>query len=95
MWYVSGMKESALEQMLFRQVRARGGIAVKLAPTQAGVPDRLILLPEGRHVLVELKADGGRVSPAQTLWHQRSAAIGHPVIVLRGRAEVDAWLSDV
>ena len=86
------MKESALEQLLFRQVRVMGGIAVKLAPTVAGVPDRLILLPGGRHYLVELKADGGRVSPVQVLWHQRSAAIGHPVVVLTGRAEVDAWL---
>jgi hypothetical protein len=89
------VRESALEQELFRQVRALGGIAVKLAPTHVGVPDRLVILPPGRMFLVELKAEDGVVSAAQQLWHDRAATIGAPVAVVRGRAGLDAWLAQL
>lgn len=86
-------RESVLERSFNLGVRRLGGITIKLVPLHAGLPDRLVLLPDGQATLVELKADGGILSPSQILWHSRSAAIGHPVTVLTGRAEIEAWLS--
>lgn len=87
--------EASLEAHFNRQVRLMGGRATKLAPTEKGVPDRLVLLPGGRVYLVELKAVDGRVSAAQALWHERSAELGTRVQLLVGRAGVDAWLRKV
>jgi len=86
------MRESSLEQLFYSKVRQAGGIAIKLMPTHAGVPDRLVLVPGGRSYLVELKTETGRLAPAQVLWHSRAAAIGHPVVVLHGRDQVVKWL---
>jgi hypothetical protein len=91
----TAVKESALEQLFFRKVREAGGMAIKLMPTHAGVPDRLVLLPGGRSFLVELKTDTGTVSAVQQLWHRKSAELGHVVVVLKGRTEMMAWLESV
>lgn len=85
--------EASLEAHFNRQVRLRlAGRSVKLAPTEKGMPDRLVLLPGGRVHLVELKAVGGHTSAAQDLWHERSASLGTRVTVLTGRDQVDRWI---
>lgn len=86
------MKESLIESRLVRAVRLSGGKSIKLAPLDKGVPDRLVMWPGGRTEFVELKAEGGRLSPAQKLWHERALAIGHHVTVLTGIEEVEEWL---
>lgn len=86
--------ESALERTFRRLVRVvlRGRVE-KLAPTTKGMPDRLVLLPGGRIFLVELKTDTGDTSPAQRVWHSRAADLGTQVYVLRGLADVQAWVN--
>lgn len=91
---LGSMRESSVERRLHRQVIQAGGLTYKIAPTTKGLPDRLVILPGGRVRLVELKADGGRVSPAQRLIHDKLAARGVHVAVLTGTAEVDKWLTD-
>lgn len=57
------MKESEIEARLVRGVKALGGVAYKfVSPGNVGVPDRLVVLPGGRVIFVELKAEGGRLS---------------------------------
>lgn len=69
-------------------------MSVKLVPGDKGLPDRMVL-HEGRIFLVELKrATGGRVSPAQRVWHHRAQQAGVTVHVLAGRAAVDAFLTE-
>lgn len=87
------MRESAVEALLHRLVKAAGGLTFKLAPTVKGLPDRLVVLPHGQVHLVELKATGGRLSPAQHLLHDRLAEVGTTVHVLTGPAEVRAWVN--
>ena len=83
--------ESRVEARLRDRVRKAGGMSVKVAPTEKGVPDRLVILG-GNIYLVELKAVGGSLSPAQKHWHRRAAQRGVDVVVLTGRDEVDAWV---
>ena len=86
--------ESRLETFFRTAVRRAGGISFKLAPTEAGVPDRLVLFPGGRMYLVELKTEAGRVSPIQRVWHNRAAELGCTVVVLAGWEAVALWAAD-
>ena len=51
--------ESVIEKRLKKEIEKIGGKALKfISPGMSGVPDRIILLPHGRIVFVELKAPG-------------------------------------
>lgn len=89
---VTSPRESAVEARLVRGVTAAGGRAFKIAPTTAGLPDRLVLLPGGVTHLVELKTDRGRLSPIQVARHAELSALGAQLFVLHGPAEVEAYL---
>ncbi|BAE74433.1 hypothetical phage protein [Sodalis glossinidius str. 'morsitans'] len=52
---------------------------------QAGVPDRLVVLPGGRVLFVECKAPGQKARPSQRREHDRLRALGGEVIVLDDR----------
>lgn len=84
--------ESSIEAYLVKRVRELGGMTNKIAPTERGLPDRMVILPGCGVQLVELKAVGGRVSPLQRVWHDRAQEMGVTVYVIEGRAQVDQWL---
>ena len=87
------MLESRIEQSLVRGVRKAGGWALKLvSPGHAGVPDRLVLLPGGRVLFVELKQDTGVLSPLQIETHKRLRRLGMKVYTLYGREDVKEFL---
>jgi hypothetical protein len=87
--------ESAVERHFIAAVRRIGGMTYKIAPVDAGIPDRLVLLPGGRLFLVELKTETGRLRPIQRVWHERAAELGTHVVVLHGTAEVEEWVTEV
>ena len=58
------MRESTVEHRLVTEVKKRGGIALKfVSPGIDGVPDRLVLLPDGKFAFVEVKAPGKQLEP--------------------------------
>ena len=53
------MRESEVERYLRKQVEANGGECWKwVSPGRRGVPDRIVIMPGGVVVFVELKAPG-------------------------------------
>ena len=52
------MREKYIEQKLVREVKKRGGLCEKWNSGSSGWPDRLVLLPDGKFGLVEVKAPG-------------------------------------
>lgn len=84
-------EERALEEKFFNTIRALGGMSMKMVPTLAGPPDRLVILA-GRMHLVELKTETGTVSAIQRHWHARSLARGVPVYVVYGKEGLRSWL---
>lgn len=79
------MKESELERILIDEVRNVGGKAFKwISPGNDGVPDRIVVIPPGRIVFVELKADKGRLSPQQKIQISRLRGLGADVRVVKG-----------
>lgn len=62
----SHMRESDIEAILVREVKALGGRAYKwVSPGNSGVPDRVVVLPHGRVWFVELKTDTGQLTALQ------------------------------
>lgn len=85
--------EAQLEKMLHDGVRHLGGMSMKLAPTTAGMPDRLVLWPGGRIDLVELKTDKGSVRRIQEIQHHRIAKLGTYVQLVRGESGIRSYLA--
>lgn len=87
------MRETVVERRLKSRVEKIGGMCVKLPPvSHSGLPDRIVFLPDGRTLLVELKAPGGSVRPVQRAMFDRLSLINHPVVVLSSLDEVDDWI---
>jgi hypothetical protein len=77
------MLESDVEDDLCRWAEANGVLCFKIKfEAERGAPDRLLILPGGEHVYVELKRPGGgRVSAQQEKIHKRLRDQGCFVIV--------------
>ena len=53
------MREKQIENKLATEAKKLGGIALKfVSPSFDGIPDRLVLIPDGHIAFVELKAPG-------------------------------------
>ena len=90
------MLESRIEQSLVRGVRKAGGWALKLvSPGHAGVPDRLVIMPGGRVIFVELKQEHGRLTPLQMETHERLRRYCLTVRTLYGAADVNGFLEEL
>ena len=85
--------ESRLEKMLNDGIRRAGGMSYKMAPTTAGLPDRIVFWPGGRIELVELKTTKGKLRRIQEIVHYRMAKLGTEVLVLHGDSDVRAYLA--
>lgn len=70
--------EKDIERKLVRIVKKHGGLCLKwVCPGWAGVPDRIVLIPGGRVLFVELKRpEGGRVSKLQKWWSDKLQRLG-------------------
>ena len=87
------MKESTIESNFVKQVKAMGGMAIKLiSPNFAGLPDRLVLLPHGRMFFVELKATGQKPRPLQIAVHRKLRKLGFTVYVIDSNEKVKELL---
>lgn len=87
--------ESRVEKRLTEGVRSLGGKAIKMVPTVAGIPDRLVLLPGGRVFFVELKSPTGKLRRVQEVWLGRLDRLGMNTVVLGSTEEVDRWLKEI
>ena len=90
------MRESVIEARLRDGVKAMGGICWKfVSPGTTGVPDRIIILPGGKIIFVELKADTGRTSDIQQYRINELQRLGADVRILKGLSQVKAFLEEV
>lgn len=87
------MLERNLETRLKLLVKAAGGVAYKLdSRTHKGAPDRVVVLPGRPPIFVELKTLAGHISPLQQVELCRIHAAGGQAVVLRGLAEIEAFV---
>ena len=77
------VREREVEALLVREIRKRGGLAPKLvSPGTAGMPDRIVLMSEGRMAFVELKAPGKKPRRIQEKRISDLKALGYRVFVV-------------
>ena len=90
------MLEKTIEQALVRATKKAGGIAPKLtSPANAGMPDRIIILPNGKICFVELKAPGKKPRPLQTRQMQRLATLGCMVRTLDNPQKIPELINEI
>ena len=88
------MLERDIEAYLVRRVKERGGKAYKfVSPTNRGVSDRLVVLPGGYVWFVEVKTEGGRVSPLQRVFADEVKALGCNYALVWSKENVDAFVA--
>ena len=84
------MKEKDVENYLVKSVKELGGVAFKfISPGNAGVPDRICVMPEGLVYFVEVKKPGGCLSQIQHNQITRMKRLAQCVDIVHDFDEVD------
>lgn len=93
---VRGMREKQIEQKLTLMVKAAGGIAPKfVSPGFAGMPDRLVLLPNGVFAFAELKAPGKKPRALQLARHEMLRRLGFKVYLIDGTEQIGEMIDEL
>jgi len=86
------MLEKDIENALVRKVKTLGGMCEKFtSPGRRSVPDRIITLPNGKIVFVEVKNTGKKPTELQLRDHERRRALGCDVRVIDNMDDVNAF----
>ena len=90
------MNEKQIENKLVLAEKKLGGIAPKfVSPGFAGMPDRLILLPDGHIAFAELKAPGKKPRPLQLSRHRLLEGLGFKVYVIDSTDQIEQILTEI
>lgn len=90
------MREKTIEEHLVKAVRLMGGLAPKfVSPGLDGVPDRLLLLPDGRMAFAELKAPGKQLRPLQKRRKRQLETLGFRVFVIDSTDQIGGVLDEL
>ena len=89
----SGIRERTIEAKLVRKVKELGGLCLKwVSPGWVGCPDRILLLPDGRTVFVEVKRPGGKPTAIQLKRHEQLKALSQQVEVVDSDTAIEELL---
>lgn len=92
--YYCGMLEKNIEAHLVKRVKALGGVAYKFtSPAHRGVADRVVCLPDGQTWFVELKTEGGKLSPLQKVFAADMARMNQKYVCLWNKEQVDEFIT--
>lgn len=86
------MLEKVIEAALVRRVKELGGLCEKfVSPGRRSVPDRLVTLPGGRIVFIEVKSPGKGPTELQERDHWRRRKLGCEVLVINSIEDVEKF----
>ena len=87
--------EKQVEAYLIKRVKALGGMAYKFtSPAHKGVSDRIVCLPNGQTWFVELKTEGGRLSPLQKVFASDMARMNQKYVCLWNKEQIDEFITN-
>lgn len=90
------MLEKEIEVRLVREVKKRKGLCFKfVSPGNPGVPDRIVITPDGRVIFVELKTEIGRLAKIQKWQIENMRKHGADIRVVKGWDEAKKFLEEV
>lgn len=89
------MLERDIEATLRDAVKKEGGVAYKFtSPGNLGVPDRLIIYPDGVIHFIELKTTVGKLTALQARQIERLELLKADVYVVRGISELAEYFKE-
>ena len=92
----NNIRERDIEKYLRDEIRKTGGKAYKfVSPGNNGVPDRIVILPGGKIVFVELKTLGNKPTALQAAQISKIRALGCEVHVIDSKLGVDGLIQEV
>jgi hypothetical protein len=90
------MLEKEIEKKLVTAVKNMGGICPKfISPGLDGVPDRLVLLPQGKFAFVEIKAPQKKLRLLQVKRKRQLEQLGFLVYCIDDIAQIGGVLSEI
>lgn len=90
------MREKQIEQKLVKAIKDMGGIAPKfVSPGFDGMPDRIVLIPDGHMAFVEVKAPGKKPRPLQQARHILLRRLGFKVYILDDEQQIGEILAEI
>ncbi len=90
------MLEKQIESRLSKSVKSVGGIALKfVSPGFAGMPDRLVLLPDEKIAFVELKSNGKKPRTLQLARHKMLKRLGFKVYVIDDVEQIGGMIDEI
>lgn len=90
------MREKEVEAALVKAAKKRNGVALKfVSPGLSGVPDRLVLLPDGKIGFIELKSLGKKMRLLQEKRKSQLERLGFLVFCLDSKEEVEVMLDAI
>ena len=90
------MREKNIEQSLVKAVKKKGGLALKfVSPGLSGVPDRIVLMPDGKIGFIELKAPGKKLRVLQEKRKRQLEALGFLVFCLDNTEEIEVMINAI
>jgi hypothetical protein len=90
------MLEKRIETAFVKATHQRGGLCLKFtSPSMAGVPDRLVLLPDGHMGFVEMKAPGKCPRPLQVQRLSQLKQLGYQVFVCDQFGQIGGMLDAI
>ena len=90
------MREKVIEKYLVNQVKKQNGLCLKfISPSLDGVPDRLILMPNGKMAFAELKAPNKKMRPLQVRRKRQLEALGFKVYCIDCIEMIGGILSEI
>lgn len=85
------MLEKQIERKLYDEIKTVGGMCLKQTGL-AGIPDRLVLLPDGKCAFVELKAPGEKPRKLQLIRMKQLKKLGFKCFVIDGVEQIKPML---
>lgn len=90
------VSEKAIERYLVEQAKQNGLLCLKYSnPNMVGYPDRLLVLPGGGVVWVELKSKGRKPAKIQQIRIAELIGMGHLVKVIDNKADIDELIKTI
>ena len=90
------MREREVEAALVKAVRKRHGMALKfVCPGLDGVPDRIVLLPDGKIAFIELKRPGCKMRKIQEKRKAQLEALGFLVYCVNDKDVIGGILDEI
>lgn len=90
------ISEHKIEGQLIKEVKAHGGLCIKINTTSmTGLPDRLLLLPRGKFAFVEVKRPGIKPRPIQVKRMNDLKQLGFQCFVLDNLKQIEPIIEEV